>query len=91
VSMNPAAPGAAPRPINFRSIQPVGRDRLTAALRIIWVIPQLVVLTFVYIGASSQSSVGSEPCSPANFPNSPRVSSPVPFDGVFVSTATFTS
>jgi hypothetical protein len=51
VSMNPAAPGAAPRPINFRSIQPVGRDRLTAALRIIWAIPQLVVLAFVYIGA----------------------------------------
>ena len=51
MSMNPNAPGAIPRPINIRSIQPVERDRLTAALRLIWVIPQLVVLVFVYIGA----------------------------------------
>jgi hypothetical protein len=49
--MNPTGSGAVPLPIGFRSIQPVERDRLTAALRIIWVIPQLVVLTFVYIGA----------------------------------------
>ncbi len=51
MSMDPSAPDAPPRPINFRSIQPVERDRLTAALRLIWAIPQLVVLTFVYIGA----------------------------------------
>jgi len=56
--MNPTAPGAAPRPIKFRSIQPVERDRLTAALRIIWVIPQLVVLAFVYIGAFFVAVVG---------------------------------
>jgi hypothetical protein len=58
VSMNPTAPSASPRPINLRSIQPVERDRLTAALRIIWVIPQLVVLTLVYFGAIFVAVVG---------------------------------
>ena len=58
MSMNPAAPSATPRPINFSSIQPVERDRLTAALRFIWVIPQLVVLAFVYIGAFFVAVVG---------------------------------
>ena len=56
--MNPTVSGAAPRPINFRSIPPVERDRLTAALRLIWVIPQLVVLAFVYIGAFFVAVVG---------------------------------
>jgi len=38
-------------PFNLRSEQPVQRDRLTAALRIIWVIPQAFILFFVYIAA----------------------------------------
>jgi Domain of unknown function (DUF4389) len=56
--MDPTAPGEAPRLINFRSIQPVERDRLTAALRLIWVIPQAIVLTFVYIAAFFVAVVG---------------------------------
>jgi len=51
MSINPTAPGAEPHPINLRSIQPMERDRLTAALRIIWVIPQMIALFFVSIAA----------------------------------------
>jgi hypothetical protein len=49
--MDPNAPGAGPHPINFLSVRPIERNRLTGALRIIWVIPQMVVLFFVFIGA----------------------------------------
>jgi hypothetical protein len=58
MSMNPTTPGALPRPLNFHANQPVERDRLTAALRLIWVIPQFVVLTFIYIGAFFVAVVG---------------------------------
>jgi hypothetical protein len=58
VSMNPAAPGAAPRPIYLHAIQPPVRNRLTAALRFIWAIPQLFVLIFVYIAAFFVAIVG---------------------------------
>jgi hypothetical protein len=51
VAMNPTEPGAVPLPINFRSSQPSERDRLTAALRLIWVIPQAFVYFFVAIAA----------------------------------------
>lgn len=58
MSMNPAAPGAAPRPIYLHAIQPPVRNRLTAALRFIWAIPQLFVLIFVYIAAFFVAIVG---------------------------------
>ena len=48
------APGQSttePEPLGFRSRQPEERNRLTAALRIIWVIPQFIVLWFVSIAA----------------------------------------
>ena len=46
-----SGPSAGPIPIGLRSLQPTQRNRLTAALRIIWVIPQLIVLVFLGIAA----------------------------------------
>jgi hypothetical protein len=46
----PSTPGA-PAPLLLNSAQPAERDRLTAALRFIWVIPQVFVLLFVFIAA----------------------------------------
>ena len=51
MSLQPAVPGADPLPIELSSTQPRERDRLSAALRIIWVIPQVFVLFFIYIAA----------------------------------------
>jgi len=51
VTTFPSSAPPAPAPLFLASSQPVERNRLTAALRIIWVIPQLVVLLFVFIGA----------------------------------------
>jgi hypothetical protein len=51
MSIVPSQPGVQPLAINLRSEQPLERDRLTAALRLIWVIPQAFVLFFVYIAA----------------------------------------
>jgi len=41
----------APNPLCLASSQPTERNRLTAALRFIWVIPQVFVLLFVFIAA----------------------------------------
>ena len=47
-----------PPPLQLAAEQPVERDRLTAALRIIWVIPQFVVLFFVGIAAFVVAFIG---------------------------------
>lgn len=49
-TLPPAMPDA-PNPLGLASSQPTDRDRLTAALRAIWVIPQVFVLMFVFIAA----------------------------------------
>jgi uncharacterized protein DUF4389 len=40
-----------PAPLQLAAAQPAERNRLTAALRIIWVIPQVFVLFFLFIAA----------------------------------------
>jgi len=51
MSWSPPTSGPEPHPIELRAEQPAERDRLTAALRLIWVIPQAFVLFFVSIAA----------------------------------------
>ena len=41
----------APAPLFLAASQPAERNRVTAALRLIWVLPQVFVLFFVFIGA----------------------------------------
>ena len=41
----------APAPLLLAASQPTERNRVTAALRLIWVLPQVFVLFFVFIGA----------------------------------------
>jgi len=70
----------------------VERDRLTAALRLIWVIPQIVVLAFVYIGAFFVAIAGwLGALFTGELPDFAENSSPVPFGGGFASVPTFTS
>lgn len=51
MTLSPNEAGTEPLPINLRSEQPEERNRLTAGLRLIWVIPQFFVLYFVGIAA----------------------------------------
>lgn len=51
MSTVPSSLPGAPAPLLLASSQPTERDRLTAALRVIWVIPQAFVLIFVFIAA----------------------------------------
>jgi hypothetical protein len=54
----PSASVAAPKPLLLTVEPPQERDRLSVALRIFYVIPQLVVLAFVYFAAFFVSIAG---------------------------------
>ena len=54
----PPSLGGQPLPLYLSAQQPAERNRLTAALRLIWVIPQAIVLYFVYIAAFFVAIVG---------------------------------
>jgi len=51
MSTFPSSAPDSPSPLLLASSQPTERNRLTAALRAIWVIPQAFVLLFVFIAA----------------------------------------
>ena len=51
MTTSPSSVPDAPAPLFLAASQPTDRDRLTVALRLIWVLPQVFVLIFVFIGA----------------------------------------